>query len=504
MSDENFNPPRQQEEQQQQTLVGRGASSTAGDGVVAGSERSQEQDEAAEDIRPGSPSGDEAMEQPEARRSNRRRRPPPRLSEWLQDWDSSSDRDDSPTDLPPPRKVSFHFPNQQPDILANSTYQQRKRDASDQVDDGQHGPKSSRTEQTEGARSSQTQQTRTIDFKDLFQKGHAEYKHRILEHPKDSGKWYILKCDKHKQHFGLRPMLVQAFRHLYSKVLHGGLPQSTTIAVKELGIRVLNCNSADAAENNAAFATALENGYQVLGQKLPRGTQQTQPTSSPFDVITNPEVGRLYIGARPWRVNLGPILPATSRWSAAIILPLGNLQTVGLQGSIYTTRLTTFRTPVCYDRDHRTKNIRGWANGYEDGGPQVTNRKVPVLFFDDNDDQRMPLEGGLIDPPQSLLAWLSVSSIRPFSECDPDGKPPLGYDAALEFSQRLEAMNAEVVRGALALGTLHKHKQSGGARCASTDRSATIIRCDPYGGTGNFPPETRYFGCRPYGQRSRA
>lgn len=183
-------------------------------------------------------------------------------------------------------------------------------------------------------------------------------------------------------------------------------------------------------------------------------TQQIPPTSSPFDVITNPEVGKLYIGLRP---NLRVISHAMSRWSAAIILPLGSLQTVGLQGSIYDTRLTMFRIPVCYDRDKRTRDIRGWAKGYEDGGAQVAKRKVPVLFFDDDDDRRIPLERGLVDPSHRYLAWLSVGSIRPFSEYDPEGKPPLGYDAALEFSQGLEATNVkEPVRGDPTPGTLTK------------------------------------------------
>lgn len=313
--------------------------------------------------------------------------------------------------------------------------------------------------------------------------------------------------------------MLQAFRHLHSKV-HGGLPQSSDTAVNELGIRVLNCGPADVARNNAAFLAELKRGYQVLGGKPRRGSQRSkkngiadrnrarrnrktrtrvlsddgsdgseelegleepegpgetdesedadeqpvtqpiQPRSMPFRGDNTFEIGKLYLGLRPKYANSHVCLRTTSKWSAVMVLPLvGSFETVGLRGSIYNTPLTNFRTPVCFERCKTTKIILGWAKGYEDGGLTVTKRKVPVLHFDDDDNQRGLQEGQLVDTSQRFLAWQSLDSFRPFSKFDPEGKLACGYHAALEFSKKLEArIAAKLVRRDLASGALPKHK----------------------------------------------
>ena len=111
-------------------------------------------------------------------------------------------------------------------------------------------------------RSRKSQHTETIEFDKLFQSGQARYKHKILEHPDGSGNWFILRCDKHNKHFGYNAAIC-AGRHL-SRKDHGAKRQGTSIAVKNLGIRILNCDSAKARLNNDIFKDALDRGYKVF------------------------------------------------------------------------------------------------------------------------------------------------------------------------------------------------------------------------------------------------
>lgn len=312
-----------------------------------------------------------------------------------------------------------------------------------------------------GKRREKTGQTKTIEFDEVFQGGQARYKHRILEHPEDSGDWYILRCDDHDVHFGFRAAF-SAARHLHHR--DHGLPyQGGADAIRELGIRVLSCDATKAKQNNDAFTSALKKGYQVYkgihsedlhnSQPPPparrglRGrrerdcssedeeqvAQQVQRTLKPFDGITNPVAGNLYLGY--WR-SRNPSSP--SCWHAVVVLPLGDFEAMGLSGSIFETRLIKGHIPFCYDSVKSTRTILGWAEGFKDGGPDVTKRKFPVMYFED--DQTTATDGGLLVPSPDSLAWLQAGWLRPFSEYSPENLPVLGYDAALDFSERRRAV----------------------------------------------------------------
>lgn len=393
--------------------------------------------------------------------------------------------------------------------MANFVYQQRKRDGDDQPGSSQQKQKRNfvaQAEEAELASPAQKQpngvkgkQVKTINFNKVFQDGNAEYKHRIIEYPVDSGQWYILRCDEHYMHFGHSTLLIQAFRHLHSKS-HGSQPQGTATAVRELGIRVQNCDASKAAQNNAAFAAALKGGYQVLKGKPSlkeavsrsrlaaalrvtheRGrsgdgdnsegeeaaTQRIRSRSRPFNGITNPVAGELYLGR--WR----------SRWHAAIMLPIGSLETVGICGSIYDTRLIKRHIPMCYARDS-ARTILGYAKGFEDGGPDAKNRRFPVMYFDDDqdvtysdDDQDMSLESGLVVPPSDSLAWIRASLLRPFSAYDPNNLPPRGYDVALAFAQRRGPLSA--AKSVLADVSAHPRDPTTGEFLIQLSRTHKVI-----------------------------
>jgi hypothetical protein len=149
----------------------------------------------------------------------------------------------------------------------------------------------------------------------------------------------------------------------------------------------------------------------------------------PFDGITDPVVGEPYLGY--WR---SPNRSSPSGWYAVVILPLGDFGAVGISGSISETRLTKGHIPVCYDSDKKTRTILGWAENYGDGGPDVTRRKFPVMYFDDN--QTIPSGGLLPSPSPDSLAWLPADGLRLFGRYGPEDLPAHGYDAALSFIGR--------------------------------------------------------------------
>jgi hypothetical protein len=291
-----------------------------------------------------------------------------------------------------------------------------------------------------------------MQFSEVFQGGGAQHKHLIVEHPKEPGAWFILYCDDHSVHFGEKPIL-EAINHLRSKD-HGRLVLDTSDAIEKLGIRVRNCNAARAKRNNDVFLAALKSGYKILKGAssddpgdVPHSATTTdddnsreeesgptarcvQPRVTQFDGITDPVVGELHLAY--WR-------GAEPGWYAAVVLPLGSFEALGISGTISNTSLTKGHIPVCYESDQKTHTISGWAEGYEDGGAKVTMRKFPVMYFDD--DQEIPMEGLLV-PPRGFLAWVSAKQLRAFGEYGPGGSPTRGYDVAQRYSQKQKSSGA--------------------------------------------------------------
>ena len=149
----------------------------------------------------------------------------------------------------------------------------------------------------------------------------------------------------------------------------------------------------------------------------------------PFDGVTEPVPGELYLGH--WAPR--------HRWYVVVVLPCGDFRVAGVSGSIYESPLIKSHIPLCYE-PRSSKNSRPsfkWAKGFEKGGPNVTRRKFPVMFCDDEPMQMDP--SGFAIPPPVSLGWLSAASLRPFSEFGPNGMPPLGHNVAMRFvkSRRL-------------------------------------------------------------------
>ncbi|KAH8897741.1 hypothetical protein GQ53DRAFT_759955 [Thozetella sp. PMI_491] len=107
-----------------------------------------------------------------------------------------------------------------------------------------------------------------IEFDVLFQNGKAEEKHQIIEFPRASERWYILKCESpdHTRHFGEKELLSCARFHARHKHSIELLGLTDSIIVQRFGQRVLNCTENKADRNNYSFLAALLKGYVPKGE----------------------------------------------------------------------------------------------------------------------------------------------------------------------------------------------------------------------------------------------
>ena len=92
-----------------------------------------------------------------------------------------------------------------------------------------------------------------ITFDTVFQGGKADPKDIIVEFPRGSDMFYILRCNEcNIPPFAPTAPLMAAAKHLDSP-RHGNLDRSNDTAIKRLGIRVLHCTKELAEENNEAY-----------------------------------------------------------------------------------------------------------------------------------------------------------------------------------------------------------------------------------------------------------
>ncbi|KAB5582892.1 hypothetical protein GE09DRAFT_284532 [Coniochaeta sp. 2T2.1] len=244
---------------------------------------------------------------------------------------------------------------------------------------------------------------RTIDFNEVYQDGDAEYKHIIIPYPPgEKFDWYILKCDEHGVHFNTNP-LHGAAKHLHSNQ-HNNMSKEHALAIQELGHMVWDCNKALADKNNKAVKDAFEKGYKPFNRNQ---LTKTERRSMGFPVPETVPARRAQTGAAAAaaqrkkekaatdtarEASTGVYYPIEGElylgyWSknktryAVMVLPWGSLEPFGLQDTLKETGLLS-STPKCYTVDKATREITGWAEGYEDGGRLVTKREFPVMYFD--------------------------------------------------------------------------------------------------------------------------
>ncbi|KAF4978539.1 hypothetical protein FDECE_18198 [Fusarium decemcellulare] len=277
---------------------------------------------------------------------------------------------------------------------------------------------------------------KTIQFDSVFQNGNAPIKHVIVQYPLEHGSWYILRCEEHGLSFKDNP-LIGAAAHIRSKK-HSETCSDFERVVTLLGVEVLGCNESLAKKNNIAARKAFKSGYgyttaesnQVVDDIVSsqdRGRTRDHRGQRETSQVIDPEHGQIY--RVYWK--------SSKQWLAALLLPMHNLQDVGIPNSIEGLGLLE-DLPKCYAYDPRRKNF-SWEEGYEDDGPRVSMRKFPVMFFD-----------GSPFPSKSTVAWVSAGDLEI-------------YDAS---AQSLTEHNQQV------LEYLEARERAGRAR--TTDPSADI------------------------------
>ncbi|KAI0832171.1 hypothetical protein F5Y06DRAFT_301548 [Hypoxylon sp. FL0890] len=146
-------------------------------------------------------------------------------------------------------------------------------------------------------------------------------------------------------------------------------------------------------------------------------------TKGAFKGITNPTVGRIYKVHKPQTIGY-----------AAVVLPTGDFREIGISKSLRDSSLGR-SIPACYKYDKQSMAILGWKEDYEDGGPKVTSRKVPMMYFDEP-TVRISQDGDFT-ADNAIFEWVSVESLRPLSLDVKLSLNPTGYDNAKRFDDRL-------------------------------------------------------------------
>ncbi|KAH7189928.1 hypothetical protein DER44DRAFT_121668 [Fusarium oxysporum] len=112
-------------------------------------------------------------------------------------------------------------------------------------------------------------------------------------------------------------------------------------------------------------------------------------TDEDFEGITNPDAGSIYLAF--WEKS--------KDWFAVLLLPMQDLESVGISGSIESLGLAEV-LPRCYcDK----QDGFSWAEGFNDGEPLVMEREFPVMYFDGQDF-----------PAKSAVGWVSARDLRQF------------------------------------------------------------------------------------------
>jgi hypothetical protein len=174
-------------------------------------------------------------------------------------------------------------------------------------------------------------------------------------------------------------------------------------AIETLGHRVLGCTEKLADMNNEAVLSAFRDGYKIFNANNlsqakraelgyppldPQASQKAAMHRKQIAGITNPISCRFYVGGAGGEVKR-PVL----------ILPWGDTSPAGLMGTLADTGLFREATddrntlavpklPKCYvyhEEGGRLTGIKGWAKGYEDGGPLERKREFPVLCAENDD-----------------------------------------------------------------------------------------------------------------------
>lgn len=241
---------------------------------------------------------------------------------------------------------------------------------------------------------------RTIQFDQVFQDGRARTKYKIARYPPRVGAFYILSCKEHPVVSFMKNPIIGAAKHLDS-ASHKHMGRDHEQAIRKLGTRVLGCNDALAAKNNAVADWAIAKDDGKLGRSgrpshgAPKSRFRVPQVRNTDNIMRIINPGDVCVAH--WQKHKG--------FYPAYILPLGKCLRMRFQKSaILETKLIDY-LPSCFEFDPETDSIPRWAPGYEDGGAKVHMRLYPVMFFTN-----------LKFPQRNKVSFVPASHMKPYDK----------------------------------------------------------------------------------------
>ncbi|KAF4467853.1 hypothetical protein FALBO_5268 [Fusarium albosuccineum] len=260
---------------------------------------------------------------------------------------------------------------------------------------------------------------RTITFDEVFENGEAAVKYTIAQYPRQYGNWYIFKCDEHDKHFERDPIRGAAC-HVSRYHTRSGT-KAHDVAVKILGIHVLDCDSEKAKRNNEIARKAF-----AKGQGLPRGRRDTelQNEQRPDKGLHSDKPSKHYGKQTRLQERSGvfepqdqdTLIPVAGKiyatrylskgkwdWFPAFVLPWESFKIFDWGEPLME------QLPSCYLPSQCEGENPRWAPGYQDGGDFVTLRHYPVMFFENRKF-----------PENSRVSWVPVEHFQKFDAENPN------------------------------------------------------------------------------------
>lgn len=141
--------------------------------------------------------------------------------------------------------------------------------------------------------------------------------------------------------------------------------------------------------------------------------------------------------------------------SAVLLLPTEKLHEVGVPSDYTMESLGLVDdVPSCYVYDHHKKSFR-WRDGYEEGGPFVSKRYYPVIFF--NGSTFLPKSPGKV-----TARWLPAGDLRVLDITDSAVRKLIGHASQVRkfLSDREKALAASNAKCKHALWQKMPRRQS--------------------------------------------
>ncbi|KAF5677564.1 hypothetical protein FHETE_1615 [Fusarium heterosporum] len=255
-----------------------------------------------------------------------------------------------------------------------------------------------------------------IDFNELFESRQPLRPTQIVQHPLGTGDWFILECPIHQLDFSGEGAIQDAMRHLlddHPDIIYVNPP----IAIKEMGVQVLDCNEELAERNNAvppAINPIPEHGQEEPNSQDPLPTQihpkkrkkrgrQKAPIYSWKTPKSFAEIHPSIVSLQPGDI-VGVWVEKSKHFQPAMIIPWGRFGRFNYNRTLAQVELN-LKIPKCYDgaRSDDT-SPRPWAPGYEDNGGLAHRRMLPGIYF--RAEQDFPFE--------CQSSWLALNKLKIF------------------------------------------------------------------------------------------